>query len=117
VLVLLFDVAFEPYATLVKHYWHWQPMALPLTWQGAPLVNFLVWGFFTVLVLFFVTPALISKKPRTKSSPFIHPLGLWLGGLVLFATGCGVKGMWAPVMADAAIGIGTAIFAIRGARW
>jgi uncharacterized membrane protein len=117
VLVLLFDAAFEPFATRVKHYWHWQPMALPLAWQGAPIVNFLAWGFIAVLMLFLVTPALISKKPRTKSSPYYHPLGLWLGGILLFGTGCGVNGLWPAVFADAAIGIGTTVFAIRGARW
>jgi uncharacterized membrane protein len=117
VLVLLFDVALEPFATLVKHYWRWVPTAVPVTWQGAPLVDFLAWGFIAALILLFVTPALISKKPRSKSGPDYHPLCLWLGGIIIFATGCGVHGLWLPVIVDAAIGIVTVIFAIRGAMW
>jgi uncharacterized membrane protein len=117
VLGLLFDVALEPFATLVKHYWRWVPTAVPVTWQGAPLVNFLAWGFIAALILLFVTPALISKKPRSKSGPDYHPLCLWLGGIIIFATGCAVHGIWLPVIVDAAIGIVTTIFAIRGAMW
>jgi uncharacterized membrane protein len=117
ILVLLFDVALEPFATGVKHYWHWEPTAIPVTWQGAALVNFLSWGFIAVLILLFVTPMLISKRPRSKSGPDYHPLCLWLGGIIIFATGCGVHGIWLPVIVDAAIGIVTAIFAIRGAMW
>ena len=117
ILVLLFDVALEPFATLVKHYWRWVPTAIPVTWEGAALVNFLSWGFIAVLMLLFVTPVLISKKPRPKSGPDYHPLCLWLGGLIIFATGCTVHGFWLPVIVDAAIGIVTAIFAIRGAMW
>jgi uncharacterized membrane protein len=116
-LVLLFDVALEPYAFRVKHYWLWLPTNLPLAWQGASLVNFLAWALITILVLLFVTPALIVKRPRSRSSPNFHPLCLWLGGILLFATGCGVNDIWPPVFVDAAIGIGVAIFAIRGAMW
>jgi uncharacterized membrane protein len=117
VLVLLFDIALEPFATLVKHYWRWVPTAVPVTWEGAALVNFLSWGFIAVLILLFVMPVLISKKPRTKSGPDYHPLCVWLGGIIIFATGCAVHGLWLPVFVDAAIGIVAAIFAIRGARW
>ena len=117
VLVLLFDVALEPFAFRVKHLWLWLPTALPLEWQGAPVINFLAWGFIAALLLLFVTPALIVKKPRSKSSPELHPLCLWLGGLALCATGCAVAGMWAAVILDAVIASGSAIFAIRGATW
>jgi uncharacterized membrane protein len=117
VLVLLFDIALEPYAFRVKHYWLWLPTTLPLAWQGASLVNFLAWALITVLVLLFVTPALIVKKPRSHSRPDFHPLGAWLGGLALFGAGCGVNGLWPPVFVDAAIGILVAFFALRGALW
>jgi uncharacterized membrane protein len=117
VLVLLFDVTLEPFATLVKHYWRWVPTSIPVTWEGAALVNFLSWGFIAILILLFVMPVLISKKPRTKSGPDYHPLCLWLGGIIIFATGCAVRGLWLPVIVDAAIGIPVAIFAIRGAIW
>ena len=116
-LVLLFDVAFEPFASQVKHLWLWLPTALPLTWQGASVMNFLAWALIAVLILLFVTPALVVKKPRSKSRPDFYPLGLWLGALLLFGMGCAVKGIWPPVFVDAAIGLGVAIFAVRGALW
>jgi uncharacterized membrane protein len=116
-LVLLFDVAFEPFASHVKHLWLWLPTALPLTWQGASVVNFISWMLITVLILLFVTPAMIIKKPRSKSGPDFHPLCLWLGGVLLFGTGCAVNANWPPVFVDAVIGLGTAVFAFRGAWW
>lgn len=117
VLVLLFDLALEPFAFHVKHLWLWEPMALPLTWQGAPIICFVAWGLITLLILLFITPALIVKKPRSKSGPELHPLCLWLGGIVLCAIGCAAAGMWAAVIVTAVIGIGAAIFAVRGAMW
>lgn len=116
-LVLLFDVAFEPFAARVKHFWLWLPTAWPLTWQGASLMNFLAWALITVLILLFVTPAMIVKRPRAKSRPDFHPLCLWLGALILFGTGCAANGIWPPVFVDAAIGMGVAVFAVRGAWW
>lgn len=116
-LVLLFDVALEPFATRVKHLWLWLPTAWPLTWQGASVMNFVSWALIAVLILLFVTPVLIVKKPRSKSRPDFYPLCLWLGALLLFGTGSAVNGSWPPVFVDAAIGIVVAIFAIRGAMW
>jgi len=43
-LTMLFDLAFDPFASRVKHYWLWVPTKFPLTWQGAPLVNFFKLG-------------------------------------------------------------------------
>jgi uncharacterized membrane protein len=116
-LVLLFDVAFDPFASRVKHGWVWMPSALKLTWQGAPLANFLTWGAITLLILLVVKPWLVVKKPRQKKGADFHPLGVWLGGLVIFGIGCGVNEIWPPVFANAVIGIGVTIFAIRGAMW
>ena len=116
-LVLLFDVAFDPFASRIKHFWLWMPTRLPLTWEGASLINFLAWALVTVLILLFTAPALIVKRPRTKRGPDWHPLCLWLGALVLFGISCGVRGIWAPVIADAVMGVAVATFAIRGALW
>ena len=117
VLVLLFDLALEPFASRVKHLWLWEPTVLPLTWQGAPITSFVAWGLITVLILVFITPALIIKRPRPNSGPEFHALCLWLGGIILCATGCAAGGLWAPVVLNALIGIGVAVFAIRGAMW
>lgn len=116
-LVLLFDLVLEPFAFRVKHLWLWLPISLPLTWQGAPIINFIAWGLVSALILFLITPALIVKRPRPRGGPELHSLGLWLGGIALCATGCAAGGLWAAMIVDAVIGIGTAIFAIRGAMW
>lgn len=116
-LVMLFDFALDPFAARVNHYWLWTPTKFPVTWQGAPLVNFLSWAVIALLILAFVTPLLINKRPRGKSSPDYHPLGLWLGALLLFAVGAALKGLWPAVAVDAGIGVLTAVFAIRGGWW
>ncbi len=116
-LTAVFDFAFEPFATRAKHYWFWEPTALPLTWLGAPLVDFLSWALVAVLILAFVTPLLINKKPRSSSTPDFLPLGIWLGGILLFGTACAVQKIWPAVVADAVIGLVAVVLAIRGARW
>lgn len=116
-LVVLFDVAFEPYVFQVKHYWLWSPTKLPVSWEGVPLINFLAWGLVATLILFFIAPVLIVKKPRSKMGPDLHPLGVWVGCVVLFGAGCAATGIWLAVIADVAIIIGTMAFAIRGAFW
>lgn len=117
ILVLLFDVALEPFAFRVKQLWLWLPTTLHFTWQGAPIINFVSWGFITALILFFVSPPLIVKKPRSKTGPELHPLCLWLGAVTLCAAGCAAQGLWAATIVSAVIGISAAIFAIRGAMW
>jgi putative membrane protein len=116
-LVLLFNLAFDPFASRIKHYWFWTPVKFPLTWQGAPLVNFLSWGIVTLLILAFVTPALINKQLSRRSTPDFHPLCVWLGGILIFGIACAQNGLWLATAVDAAIGIVTIIFAVRGARW
>ena len=117
ILVLLFDFAFDPFASRIKHYWFWTPTKLPLTWQGAPLVNFLGWGIVTLLILAFVTPALINKQLSRRSTPDFHPLCVWLGSILIFGIACAQNGLWPVVVLDVVIGIVTIIFAVRGARW
>ncbi len=116
-LTMLFDLAFDPFASRVKHYWSWGPTKLPLTWQGAPLVNFADWAVVTLLVLALVTPMLISKHPLHRRPPDFHPLGVWLGAVLLFGIGAATTGLWFAVLLDGIIGIAVAFFAVRGARW
>jgi len=116
-LTMLFVLALDPFASRIKHYWFWTSVKFPLTWQGAPLVDFLSWGIVTLLILAFVTPALINKQLSRRSSPDIHPLCIWLGGILIFGVACAQKGFWPAVALDAAIGIVAIVFAVRGARW
>jgi uncharacterized membrane protein len=115
-LTMLFALAFDPFASRVKHYWLWLPTKFPLTWQGAPLVNFLGWAVVALLILVFVTPALINKNPRRRMADF-HPLAVWLGAMVLFGTTCALHKMWEAVALDGVIALVAAVFAIRGGRW
>ena len=113
---MLFDLAFDPFASRLKHYWLWMPTKFPLTWQGAPLVNFFSWAVVSLLMLMFVTPALINKNP-VRRPPDFHPLGVWLGAILLFGVVSAEHGMWLPVTLDGAIAVLAATFAIRGGRW
>lgn len=116
-LTAVFDVALEPFASRVKHFWFWGPTKFPLSWQGAPMVNFIGWAVVALLTLAFITPLLINKQPHTRQPPDYHPLGFWLGGVLLFAAGTASAGLWSAVVVDGIIGIAVAVFAIRGARW
>jgi uncharacterized membrane protein len=115
-LTMLFDLAFDPFASRVKHYWLWMPTKFPLTWQGAPLVNFFSWMAVALLMLVFVTPALINKNPARRMPDF-HPLAVWLGAILLFGSASALHGMWGAVALDGTIAVLAATFAIRGGRW
>ena len=117
VLTMLFVLALDPFASRIKHYWFWTPTTFPMAWQGAPLVDFLSWGIVTLLILAFVTPALINIQLSRRSSPDLHPLCIWLGGVLVFGIACAQNGLWPAVAVDSAIGIVTIVFAVRGARW
>lgn len=112
----LFDLAFDPFASRVQHYWFWLPTKFPLTWQGAPLVNFFNWAAVAVLMLAFVTPALINKNP-VRRPPDYHPLGVWLGAILWFGLAAAQHGMWPAAVLDGVIVLLAAVFAIRGGRW
>jgi hypothetical protein len=116
-LVIAFDFALEPWAWHVKHLWLWQPTKLEVNWNGATLLNFLVWGLATLLILLFITPSLIKKQPGSSSPPDFHPLAVWLGALLIFAVGCASVGLWWSVATDAVIAVITGVFAMRGAKW
>lgn len=117
-LVVLFDLALEPFATRVNGYWVWLPTKFPWTWNGMPLINSLGWALVAILTLAFATPSLINKHSRSrKLPPDFHPLIVWVLLLALFATGAAMNQLWSSL----ALCIGTALvstlFALRGARW
>jgi uncharacterized membrane protein len=116
-LAVAFDFALEPFGCGTKRFWLWQPTKISLTWQGATPLNFLGWAFVALLIMAFATPSLIRKQPGNPSAPDLHPLLLWLGALLLFATAAVRAGLWWPAGADAILAVVTAAFALRGAKW
>jgi uncharacterized membrane protein len=115
-LVVLLDIGLEPFATRVKHYWFWNPTKLNFDWYGAPGVNFLGWAATTLLILAFVTPSLINKKPGPQPPPDFVPLVVWLLINLLFATGAAVHHLWTALGLICAYGVVVIVFALRGAR-
>jgi putative membrane protein len=93
-LVVLLDLSLEPFATVVKHYWSWQPTRISSTWYGVPWVNFLGWGITALALLVFATPSLINKKPG-KPAPDIRPVFVWLLLNILFLAAALTHGLWA----------------------
>lgn len=116
-LTMLFEFAFEPFATHVKHFWFWERTQFPISWQGAPLVNFFSWWVVTLLILAFVSPLLINKQLSKRPRPDLQPLVIWLGAIFLFTIGSATEKMWSAVVADMVIATVVAIPAIHGARW
>jgi uncharacterized membrane protein len=116
-LTLLFDFALEPFASRVRHYWIWMPTKLPVTWEGAPVSNFLGWAAVAALIAVVIAPALINKQPGKKNVPDFHPFAVWLGAILLFATGCALQGLLAATVADGVLAAVIIVFAIRGATW
>lgn len=116
-LVVLLDFGLEPFATRVKHYWLWNPTKLKFDWYGAPGVNFFGWAVTTLLILAFVTPCLINKKPMPQPPPDYAPLFVWLLLNFLFATGAAVQHLWPALGLICSYSIVVTAFALRGARW
>jgi hypothetical protein len=116
-LAMAFDVALEPFAWHVKHFWLWQRTKIGITWHGATLLNFVGWLFASLLIMVFATPSMIRKQPGNPTAPDYHPLAVWLGALLLFATGLAGAGLWWAAGVDAVLAAVTAVFAVRGAKW
>lgn len=116
-LVVAFELAFDPYAAHLKHYWLWEQTKFPLTWQGAPLTNFLGGGIVVLLMLAFATPALINKQLSKRSTPDYHPLGLWLGAILFCGVAAAMHGLWLVVAVDATVAVSATVFAVRGGKW
>jgi uncharacterized membrane protein len=115
-LVVLFDLGLEPFATRVKQYWFWSPTRAGLYWYNTPWVNFVGWAATALLILAFVTPSLINKKP-VKHPPDYHPLAIWLLVNALFATGAITDRLWLAGAFGVAQCVIVTIFALRGAAW
>ncbi|HEX5397539.1 MAG TPA: hypothetical protein VFY06_00630, partial [Verrucomicrobiae bacterium] len=75
------------------------------------------WPVVTLLIMAFITPALIVKHPVHRHLPDFHPLAVWIGGILLFGVGAATAGLWSAVLLNVIVAVAAAAFAIRGARW
>lgn len=117
-LVVLFDLALEPFATRVNGYWVWLPTKFPWTWNGMPLINSLGWALVAILTLAFATPAMINKHSRSRKLPQdFHPLIVWVLLLALFGTGAALHQLWSALALCIVTALVSTIFALRGAKW
>lgn len=114
VLVVWLDFGLEPFATRVKHFWRWNPTKMRSDWYGTPWVNFLGWMLTALLILAFVTPSLINKKPVKPPPRDYHPLIVWLLLNLLFATGTATSRLWLAVGLITTGSAVAAFWAIRG---
>ena len=115
-LVLLLDLGLEPFALHVKHYWYWNPTKLPLNWYGTPAINFFGWISTTVLILGFITPSLINKKPGPPGRPDYLPLVVWVLLEALFAGGGATLSLWFPMSLLSVGSLVITTLALWGAR-
>jgi putative membrane protein len=114
-LVVLLDLGLEPFASQVAQLWRWAPLRVRLEWYTAPFVNFLGWGVTALLILAFITPALINKRPMKQPPPDYHPLAVWLLLNLLFATGAAVHNLWPAVGFISGVSVVVAIAGMRAA--
>ncbi len=115
-LIVLFDLGFEPFAVHLKDYWFRPVPRSVLFWPSAIWVSFLGWFVSALLILAFTLPWLITKQP-TKQPKDYHPLVVWLLLNLWVATGNGLAQLW-PAAGVGILGNALgAIYAIRGARW
>lgn len=118
VLTMVFDAALEPFATRANVWWIWTMPASVPAWQSAPWCNFLAWAVVTLLILAFVTPWLINKQPRARSSPpDYHPFCLWLLLNLLPVIGDAAHRLWLPAAVGLILTATVTTFALRNAKW
>jgi uncharacterized membrane protein len=117
VLALIFDLALEPFAAHIRHFWLWQPTKISITWHDASPLAFLGWTFVTLIIMAFITPSLIRKQPGSQPAPDYAPAALWFGAVIFFGAVAAQAGIGSAALVDAVLAAVTAGFCWRGARW
>ncbi len=115
VLIVMFDLALEPFAVSIMNFWVWSATKLRIAWYTAPVVNFIGWALVALLILVFTTPALINKKPGKQPADY-YPLAVWLGIHAVFLTAAVVHALWPAAIVTGISSIIVAIAALLGTR-
>jgi hypothetical protein len=93
VLIVLFAMALEPFASVAHRYWLWGGTRLPVTWQGTPLSSLVAWGVVGIIASLAATSFLIPKHP-VPPAPALEPAWIWAMANSLFAVGTATAGLW-----------------------
>ncbi len=100
-LACILDLGLDPFASGAQRFWIWGPTRLSVSWHGTPLTNYIGWGASTIVIVVFVTPMLINKKPAPPPSES-HSAWIWIllnGWFILSAV---VRGQWTLAVGIAA---------------
>ncbi len=116
-LVALFDVGLEPFATRVQRFWIWRVSGggKCLEWFAAPWVNFLGWALAALLILMVATPWLINKMPSRRRTADFHPLIAWAALNVFLVAMLALHQLWLPAGITLAVAVAGTISAWRNA--
>jgi uncharacterized membrane protein len=92
-LMVTFDLSFQPFAVRIADYWNWTSEPLVPGWLEAPWGALLSRGLASLIIMGLVTPVLINKKPSSQPS-LNYPLLFWLLLLLFFLTGAVMHRLW-----------------------
>lgn len=114
-LVALFALALEPFATRVHRFWIWRVAGDSVNWFGTPWVNFLGWAATALLLLVATIPWLINKQPGKRRPPDFHPLFVWLALNLFLAATLALHQFWLPAGITLAVAVTGSIASWRNA--
>ncbi len=111
-LFVLFNLAFQPFASCVEHSWPWQRGSPAGDWRATPCIGLGAQVVTALFILILATPSLINKKPATLP-PDSHPLIIWLLANLLFTSAAITRHLW---FAAALASLSAAVVTFLGMR-
>jgi len=114
-LVLWTELALQPFALQVARWWSYAGAGPEFNWLGAPWVVFPTVFGLTVLVLGFVSPWLVAKRP-IPTPPDTYPLAVWLLLNACFLFGNAWRGLWLPATATLLGAVAVVVLAQRARK-
>ncbi|MGA2661481.1 MAG: hypothetical protein ABSH34_28710 [Verrucomicrobiota bacterium] len=114
-LVVLFNLAFQPFASCVEHSWPWEGGSPPADWRGTPCVGLGAQAVTALVILIFATPSLINKK-RASLPPDSYPLITWVLANLLFTTAAITRHLWLAAALASLSAVVVTLLGVRGAN-
>jgi hypothetical protein len=111
-LVVLFNLAFQPFASCAEHSWPWQGGSPAADWRGTPCVGLGAQAVTALVILVFATPSLIDKRRALPPSDN-YPLAIWALANLLFTTAAITRHAWS---AAALASLSAVVVTLLGAR-